>query len=383
MKNKKTVIIAFAILVVAILLCFAFCNRNEEAPATPTEAPTAAPTEAPTETPTETPAPTEPEWELGIARATFTEAIYSWLNKGDEVDIIGKFEHYYIISGEKYDLLIDEYYVRLSTEEEFESWDGYARPDTNVFDSVYRYDEPIAQLTTNTEVKVLEGKGNWLFIQWDDGEGYVKASDISKTKLTTGGGGGGGSYVPNDGTDVDVGLLSATQSQGQVVRLGAYYGPDAGIVYEKNTGVILADGIEAYVYLFDYNDEIKVIDHDDEYCTVYLDHESTAKIHRQFVKLEGDEVEDSWTGFSHSDAVVYEEFQRRDEVMRLKLNTEVVVLYKLPGLEYEDEGIYVVLINGEDYYMIVSEVSKDKIKPAAGGNGGNGGGGNVWTPPAL
>lgn len=382
MKNKKLVIIAFAILVVAILLCFAFCNRNEEKPIEPTAAPTAAPTEEPTEEATE-PAPTEPEWELGISRASHTEALYATLAIGTEVEVVGKYEHYFIIAGETYDLLVDEYFIRLSSEDAFESWDGYAYPDTNVFETVYRRSEPIAQLATNTEVKVLEGKGSWLFIQWADGEGYVRASDISKTKLTGGGGGGGGTSTPVDGTDVDVSLLSATRNQGAVVKLGAYYGPDAGVNYEKGNGVVLADGIEAYICLFDHSGEMKVTEYDDEYCTIYLDTDLYAKVRRPLVMLEGDEVEEPWIGYAYSDAPVYEEYQRRDEVMTLDLNTEVEVLYQLPGFAYDDEGVYVVSIDGEIYYMNISDVSKEKIKPAAGGNGGGGGTGAVWTPPAL
>lgn len=376
MKKKSIVIIAFAILVVAVMLSFAFCDRNEELPE-PTVV-TTAPTTAPT---TEPPAPTEPEWEPGIARATHTEAVYSLLNIGTEVEVVGKYEHYFVISGEEYDLLVDEYYVRLATEDAFETWDGYARPKANVFASVYRREEPIAQLTTNTKVKVLEGKGDWLFIEWADGEGYVKASDISKTRLTTGGGGGGGS-APADGTDVNVNLLSATRNQGAVVSLGTYHGPEMEPDFEKCTGIVLAEGIETFICLFDHSGEMKVLEYDEEYCTIYLEEGLTPKVRRQLVMLEGDETEEPWIGYARSKAAVYEEYQRRDEVFTLDLNTEVEVLYQLPGFAYDDEGVYVVCIEEEIYYMNISDISKDRIVPAAGGNGG-GNSDSVWTPPAL
>ena len=149
--------------------------------------------------------------EIGIGKAL--------LNKGEEVEVVGKYAHYFVISAEPYDLLVDEYYVRLETEEAFESWTGYARSKSPVFSSVYMREEPIAHLGLNTKLTVLEGKGNWLFVQWDEGEGYMLAEDVSKTRIRYGGGGGGGGGGGAvDGTDVDVSALSATGLQGGMSR---------------------------------------------------------------------------------------------------------------------------------------------------------------------
>lgn len=387
MKNIRISTIVCAVLVMTVLLSFAGCgcSRAEAEPtAVPTGAPTEAPTAAPTEAPTE-PAPTEPEWQPGLARATHTEALHTLLNKGDEVEVVGKFEHYFIISSEPYDLLVDEYYVRLSSEDAFESWTGYSRHNRPVFDSVYMRNEPIARLATNTKLTILEAKGDWVYVEWKDGKGYMKEEDVSKYRLTNGGGSGSSGGAPVDGTDVDVGSLSATTGgHNGIVTLGAYYGPEMEADFEKGKGIVLAEEIEAYITAFDFGEEMKVVEYDEEFCTIYLDTDLTARVRRDLVKLEGDTEEEPWIGYSRSNAVVFEEYQRRDEWGKLKLNTEVQVLYQLPGMSYLDEGVYAVSIDGEILYMQIDSVSKTKIRPAAGGGGSSSSGSSdVWTPPAL
>lgn len=385
MKNRKLTVIASVVLIMATLLSLTGCGcsrKVEEPTVAPTQAPTQAPTEEPTEEPTEAPteeptepAPTEPESEPGLAKANYVEALYSLMNKGDEVEVVGKFAHYYVVAGEPYDLLVDSRFVRLATDASFKSWTAYARHKRPVFDSVYMDKEPIAYLKTNTKLTVLEAKDNWVYVEWKDGKGYMKEDDISKGRISTGGGGSSSS----DGTDVDVGSLSATGIQGGITMLGAYHGPEMEAGFEKTTGVILADEVEAYIGVFGFSDEMKVVSYDDEFCTIYLGTDLTARVRRDLVKLEGDAEEEPFTGYSRANAVVFKEYQQRTEYKKLKTNNKVEVLYKLPGTGYGDEGIYVVSVDGEIMYMQVATVSEKKLKTYSGGSSS----GDVWTPPAL
>ena len=118
MTKHKVAIITFVALLMAAVMCFAGCGKNTETEAAPAPAPTAAPTEAPAEVPTEAPtepAPTEPVWVTGKAKANYVEAVYGSLNKGDEVKVVGKFAHYFIIEAEPYNLLVDEDLIRLDS----------------------------------------------------------------------------------------------------------------------------------------------------------------------------------------------------------------------------------------------------------------------------
>lgn len=370
-------ILAFT-LAVLLLLTMAACGKEEPAPTT-------APTTVPTPTqpaPTEPPAPEEPEWELGISRATYGEALYTHLKKGDQVNVIGQYKDYFIISGDELDLIVEKRFVRLDSEEPFESRNGFARKNTEVYASVYMTEEPIATLKTNTQVTVLEGKGdwlytgNWFYIEWEDGAGYVRAEQISDRRLT-GGGGGGGSSAPVDGTDVPIGSLSATSNEGEVVLLGAYYGPEMEEPFEGGMGIVIADEVEAYICLLLKDGEAKVIEHDEEICTIYLENGLTATLPRWVLWLEGDEEYEPWTGYISGKQVVCEEYQMRNVLLNLKTNDEVLVLDELPEC-------YVIEVDGQIGYVPLDGVSETRIVYNGGGGGGTGGssGGDGWTPPA-
>ena len=111
---KKIIALTLAML---LLLTLASCGKKEAEPTTEAATvPTEAPVETPTEAPTEEPAPTEPEWEPGVSRAGYGEAVYDTLCRGDEITVIGEWKDYYVIEGEEVDLLIEKRFVRLSSE---------------------------------------------------------------------------------------------------------------------------------------------------------------------------------------------------------------------------------------------------------------------------
>lgn len=384
---KRVITLALA---VVLLLTLASCGKKE---AEPTVAPTEAPVIEATEAAPETQAPSgEPEWEPGVSRANYGEAVYAYLDAGTEVNVIGQYGDYYVIEGEEIDLLVYNEYVRLDNEEDFEGWNGYAKSNTEVFDNVKLEGEAIATLKRNTKVTVLEGKGNWLLIEWDEGKGYVAANMVSKwfiqNKSSSGGAyygnAVGGAGTPGDGTGVNLGDVAAADVDVKLQLLGAYYGPEQEADFEADEGTILADSTEAYITLLFRDDEVKVTEYDDEFAVIWLEGELTAKLPRFLLYLEGDEEYESWTAYSRWNGIIYEENQLRNEHKKLYTNKEMTVIDELPNC-------YVVEFEGEIGYIEKDKVSETKIRTSSGsgdgyyapGGGAAGGGNWGYSNPIL
>ena len=385
---KRIIVFTLAL---TLLLGLAACGKKAEEPTAPATQPTTQPPETTAET--TIPAPTEPEWTPGLARAGYLGAVYKTFDAGDTVKVVGTFQDYYVVEEEDVDLLVEQRLVRLDSEEPFESWNGYTKYGTEVYESVYGKGEPTT-LQKNTQITVLEGKEDWLYIEWEDGKGYVSASQISRWRISSGsssgggGGSGGGSSSGgssgggnSDGTDVDIGSLSATGEFG-VQLLGAYYGPKADKLDAK--GTVLAQDTEGYVCLLLRGDEVKVTASDEETVTIWLEGELFATLPRWAVILHGDAEFETWTGYSRWNGIIYGECQMRTELTKLSTNKQVTVLDELTDC-------YVVEYEGTVGYMSKDKVSQRRIttsKPAEEGGGGSssgggGGSGGTWTPPKM
>ena len=334
--------------------------------------------ETPVETPEPTPTPTpEPEWEPGLARARYGEATYTTLEHGSEVTVYGTFGDYYVIKGEEVDLLIEQWFLRLSDEEPFEAWAGYARSDARVFADGYMDGEVIAELNENTEVEVLDGKAHWLRIEWEGGSGYVHKDDISESYIRAyHGGGGGGGGGPQDGTDVSMGGLAANANAKPALSFVAeYFGPKLE-KRDEISALTLCQETRAYLFLTYRDDTVQVTELGEDVCQVYIEG-FYATMPRWLLTMEGDEPYESWTGYARSDAVAYEEYQLRNITQEFSQNDQILVIDELPTC-------YVVDINGEVFYMSLDDISTTEIRAYYGGGGGGGGGGAAeWTPPAL
>jgi len=398
----------------------------EQPPATPTPAPTAAPTPVPTATAAPTPVPAtpvptasptpEPPWEPGYIRAGDVLVCYTTLQRGDTVRILGQWQDYYIVEGEDVDLLVEKRFLRPQDEQPPAETEGWARENIPVYESGHLRGEPVTRLGLNTPVRILDAKANWALIEWAGGSGYVDPGDISgqyiqvyvytgpTTGGTTGGntgdGGGGAPAVtappagPSDGTDVDMGQLSATQDARPLLTLLG-----AELLPGEKQDVILSRDTEGYVYVLARGNTVKVTGWDERECTILV-RGVFPKLPRWLVQLEGDESYEPWTGYAKNDAVVWGEYQQRNELARLKLNVQVKVVDYL-----EEQDLYVVTWGHAFGYMEPESLSRSEtvtntpsvwVPPAGGNTGGNAGpdtGGNTggdadtpsldWTGPKL
>lgn len=371
---KKGIVLA---LVFLLLLSMTACGSQSKKTTPATSEATEATTEATTE-PT-VPAPTEPAWEPGVIRAGYGEAAYRTFDIGTQLKVVGKFRSYYVVEQEDANLLVNMDLLRLESDPVFESWTGYSKFGTEVFDNPYFRGEPIATLNQNTPVTVLESSGNWACIEWAEGTGYVSADKLSKWRISSGGSSGGGGGGPSDGTDVPIGSLTSAEHsfKPQVHLLGAYYGPETEKPFEAISATVLANHTEGYICILVRGDTVRVTACDEETATIWLGDDIYAQIPRWLLKLEGEETYEAWTGYSRWNGIVYEEHQMRTELFALSTNKQVTVLDEL-------ENCYIVEYEGRIGYMSPDKVSASRI--TTGGSNGSGSGGSsgaTWTPPAL
>lgn len=380
--------IAILTMTALLLLGMAGCSaKSEQTEPTPITEATVAPTTEETMIPTTIPASTEPEWEEGIARAAQAEALRKTFGQGTQIQVLGQYGDYYVVEGEEDNLLVEKRFLRLDSEAPLEDETRYAKWNTLVFDNVYFQGEPIATLNTNTVLSVLEGKDDWYQVSWANGEGYVKADQTSKYRYTSGSGNGssGGNSGGQDGTDVDLGQLR-TKGGATLTLLGAYYGPEQEPNFTPGQGKILAENVEGYLLLWNRGDCLKVTEHDETSCTIWIQDELYVTLPRYLVTMDGNEAYESWAGYARSQAVVYQEYQMRNESKKLRINQEVTVLDELaePCYSCFYPGCYVVEVDGEIGYMSADDISPNRFATSAPSNGDSGSsGGDVWTPPVL
>ncbi|MBQ3193149.1 MAG: serine/threonine protein kinase [Oscillospiraceae bacterium] len=299
-----------------------------------------------------------PVWEPGVARANYGEAVYRTLDAGTEVNVIGRYKDYFVIEGDDLDLLVYQDYIRTAKDEKFQWWDGYSQKDTGVYKNVKLEGDPFAILEKNTKVRVLEGKGSWVQIEWDGGTGFVSVDNVSQWYITSFGSGAGAVGGGGGGSGgVNAGDIAATEMGAQLFLLGEYYGPRQESNFKasqgKGKGTILADGTEAYITLLMYGDEVKVTEYTKTKATIWLEGDLYAQVSRKMLRLDEDKAYNTWDGNTAWDAVIYSEAQLRNVSQELSLNKVVTVVDELPGC-------YVVEFEGKIGYMPKDKVSRMK-----------------------
>ncbi len=338
--------------------------------ASPTEAPTQAPTAAPTETPTPAPTPEptpeptstptpEPPTEPATVRVHNAGAVKATLTLGETVHIVGADESFYTIETEDGTLLVERLFVRSTGEAVPKSYNAFARGKTEIFADPYLETEPITVLGTNTKLTVEDAFGALARVTLSDGRsGYTRLAGVSKTKISSGGSSGG-----QDGGDIQLGAFTRNDV---TVQLGLLHDEAPFAAFD---GVILAEGVEAYAWVYAYGDEARVSERS-TVSAVYRDGE-TATLANDLLIFSDEAPYAEWDGFAKSKAPLYRQWRMLDEPEALKQNANLHIIGEL-------RDRYIVEPDGGAIgYVPMDEVSRTKIV-------GSGGSGSAeWTDPVL
>lgn len=354
---------------------------------------TPEPTPEPTPVPTVTPTP-EPEWKPGTVRLDGAGAVYTTLDRGAELEVIGTIRDYYVVSLDDVKLLVEKRFLRLDSEAAPEAREAYAGTDCEVFSDVYMQGEAGEVLALNTQVTILEELGNCILIEYDGKLGYVNADALtsSPTQIyyyggggSSGGSSGGGGGAPTTGADGGDIVLSLKLGLNATLVFMSYM--DGGIEpMSAATGMILADGVELYLDIFTYNDTVKVVSVDGDICTVLVNG-NLGTMSKWMLRLSGEEAYMPWTGYASNSPVLYDNYKLSGTGTELVANAELTVLD-------EFEGVYLVRYEEQIAFISKDSISTDPVVYSyyGGGDGGysgggsssgGGGGGSEWTEPVL
>ena len=355
----------FAILICVVLL-LAGCTNDPQIEITPTTQPTTVPATTEVTEPTETEPPV-PETLSATALADRTYVVLTTLNRDDSVEIVEAYdEDYYTVKVEAGYGLMEKRLIRMDGEAAYESWTGYAKYQSKVYNNYHLFPDGSKTLKTNTKLTVLDDLDGVLVVEQEGAVGYMRKNDMSRSYIQGGTGGGGGGA---DGGDISLGAQIGVMPLANIVT------PD-GAVTGKAT--VLADGAEIILGWFDRNDTISVIneegfiDEKEGWYGIY--HEGLYGYVRQnLIRKDTEEAYAQWNGYAKYQAPLYDNYYLSgDPIKKLSANADVQVL--------EDLGSCYLVTSGEyTGYMAKDMVSQTRNNYSGGGGGGGGG----WTPPAL
>lgn len=429
MKKKRTIAILAAAAVMLTLLTG--CADKEPEVAEPIEIIEYETVEVTMEPIVPTPLP-EPETVAGICLANGLQVFYKYLNRGDEVSIIGEDGEYFLIEGgedfrgDPAPLLVEKKYVR-TDDEEIESRTVYCVGDAPIYSSAVCGDgQVVLNAAQNAEVTVVDEMNGILYVEWTEpGEGdesavkhgYMKASDTSDSYINSYGWyGGGGSSEPSYG--YDGGDIAAGDLLGVRVRTGGaaadFLAPARRFAIraklsetekaEPTRGVCFSDEVPAYAGVLKYGEEVKVLTENGEEAETRMmfsystDEDGERSYEEVPVRDEGillngilcsvpecvirmpeDEPYEPWDGFVQNKAVAYFTYDLSDDGTDIPVNTPVTV---------EDEilGVLIVRDGDEVYYFTPDSIGTEEyVAPVSYGwyGGGDGEVVDAWTPPAL
>ena len=334
----------------------------------PTEPPTVPPTTVPPTTVPETTAPPVPETVSGTALADHTVYVMTVLARDTQVEIVGEYnEEYLIVKLEQGYGLIAKLLVHMEGTDAYKQWQGYAKSNAKFYDNYHLIPGNETKQKKNTKIQVLEDLGESLLVQIGEAVGYMRAEEISKTKIksSSGSGNSGG----NDGGDISL-------DNQEVIFLSTVV-PQEGEVSGKAT--VLADNAEVIYGWFDRDEKFDIItepgflEEKEGWHGVYLNG-LYGYIRKNLVAQEGAESFRQWQGYAKKNAPLFDNYYLSGkQLKKLSVNTKVQVICDL-------QWCYLVQI-GEDFgYIAKDRVSETKIKSNSGGSSNSGG---DWTPPAL
>ena len=381
---KKGFVIALAL----VLLFTAGCSAKQEQPA-----PTAAPTVPEATTVPETTAPeTEPpmpKLETGTVQGNNIPAILCQLKKGDLVEVTGNPDDTHATVKTEFGTgTMEMQLLRFAGEEAPESWTGYARWNTGLYESYELAGEALATLKTNTKVEILEELEDCYLVTADGETGFVAKAQVSKWPIKSSSGsddggssdgssGGGGSSGEQDGGDISLAFYGKVQLLSAVTKTGS--------------AQVRVDGAKVVLKYFNLGDTVQIVAEEGfapalpGYLTILVD-DTYAYIPQSWVHKDADPAFESWDGFAGYNCKLYDNYLLRGkEVKQVYGNTALTVLWTAGDVSVIRVGDTIGFASTET--LRTTRIPAQKKQEDSGGSSGDssGGGGGVseWTPPAM
>ena len=364
MKYKLLLLLLVAALILSACGTAAPVSTPEPAPE-PTATPAVTPEPAPEPTPEPTPVP-EPDTEPGTVRADSFGAVAAILSRGEVLSITGEEGDYYTVDLNGETAWVEKRLVRPAEEEPPEEKEMYATTaPLDLYDNPYFEGDPIATAGLNEKLKVLDIYGDLAVVEKDDVICVMHAGSLQDwPRVYQGGGNGGGdSSGGQDGGDIQLGARGGISGRWLFLANGS-------------TGTVVADGTELYCSLLSSGDSVKVLEKDEEVCTLYFGLEKvTGTVPRWLIALEGDDSYEAWNGYAKYNAFLYPDHRMIKEGESLAVNTVVTVLWDVGN------GTYLATVDGETLGYISSDYVSSSMIQNSGGSGGSSG--QEWTDPVL
>lgn len=136
---------------------------------------------------------------LAVVKADGAEAILGSFGLMECVHIVSsqttvpELEGYYTVYEDGLYGYVRKELIDTPDAEAYKSWFGYSKWGTEVYNSMYCYDEIITKLGINTSVEILRELESCYFVRVDDITGFVSKEQISDKRFSTGGGSGSSS----------------------------------------------------------------------------------------------------------------------------------------------------------------------------------------------
>ena len=341
-------------------------------------------------------------YDLGKIINSNVPVSYSSLNRNDKVIIVDEEDAYYYIDNGYLILAVDKGFIRRADEKPFEPYTGFTKNNSSIY-SDYDLLNKVGSFKLNENVEVIDSFNGVLLVQDKEGNiGYMSPSSVSNKKITityskpstttsTPTNDGGGSSSSGGGSTpapTPTPTPTPTSGDGEDITL-AYYGDEYKTTYleEANTieGTVLADNTIAYIAFLKRNDDVKVLNIDEEICTILLNG-YRAQLAKQYIRMP-DEKYEEWDGYTKSGTKAYLDTSLKEVIKTYTLNNVVHIIDDF-------DGLYAILLeDGTEAYVAKKNISKNKITvyrsnssststPTNDGGGSSSSGGSSTPAPA-
>ena len=378
----------FAIALALVLLFTAGCSAKQEQPQTTPPETTAPATEAPETTAPET-EPPMPKLEAGTVQGDNIPAILCQLKKGDLVEVTGNPDDTHAAVKTEFGTgTMEMQLLRFAGEEAPESWTGYARWNTSLYESYELAGEALATLKTNTKVEILEELEDCYLVTVDGETGFVAKAQVSKWPIKSSSGsddggssdgssGGGGSSGEQDGGDISLMFYGKVQLLSAVTKTGS--------------AQVRVDGAKVVLKYFNLGDTVQIVAEEGfapalpGYLTILVD-DTYAYIPQSWVHKDADPAFESWDGFAGYNCKLYDNYLLRGkEVKPVYGNTALTVLWTAGDVSVIRVGDTIGYASTDTLRTtrIPAQKPQEDGGSSSGGSSGGGGGVSEWTPPAM